>query len=549
MTRRAGRSGSGHRALGACVVVVALAGVVRASAEQSAGPPATEVIAGLVQQDEGLRPSCRAAFGSRTAAAWCDPAGAGVAFLRSPGRTARRVTGTRALRLSGDPLAVGQRVRIRATPSGRAQLALVIQDGSSLTYARFSGMGSRTLAATAHSRRTDAGLVIRLSTRHRRWSPVVQRTVTPAAPLSSSPQPSAPPAAPPPPAPSPEPTPGQRLVIRECGAAAPETAEDVDAFNALWGAERSGQGWTGGDTTFSTPLPGERTAWIFGDTFIGHVTPDAVRTGGLVRNAIVIQDGACLTTYATGTPDAPDALLHPPDREEWYWLADATVEEEHLHVHAWRMRRTGPGAWDFEVVGTDLVTLALPDLAERGMRRLPAADGVAWGSAIAEDGERTYVYGVHGHADGTPYLHVARTTTELEGPWEYRTADGWSPDPEASADQLPGISHQISVLRDGDEYFLITQDPALGAQILLYRAETPAGPWEEPAEPLATAPPPLAGTFTYNAVAHPQYTAAGRLLISYNVNSLASEVMVDAAVYRPRFMTVPWPPEQPPTRR
>ena len=188
MTRRAARSGGRHRALVACVVVVALAGVVRASAGQSADPPVTAVIAGLVQQDERLRPSCRAAFRARTAAAWCDPAGAGVARLRSLGRTARRVTGTRAVRLAGDPLPVGQRVRIRATPSGRAQLALVIQDGSSLTYARFGRMGSRRLVATAYSRRTGAGLVIRLSTRHRRWRPVVERTATLPAPPASPPQ-------------------------------------------------------------------------------------------------------------------------------------------------------------------------------------------------------------------------------------------------------------------------------------------------------------------------------------------------------------------------
>jgi hypothetical protein len=257
----------------------------------------------------------------------------------------------------------------------------------------------------------------------------------------------------------------------------------------------------------------------------------------------VIQDGPCLTTYATGTPDAPDALLQAADPSEWYWPADATVENGHLHVLLWLMRRTGPGAWDFEVVATDLATLALPDLTEPAIQRLPAAPDVAWGSAITEDSGHTYVYGIQVNPGGERYLHIARTTSDLERPWEYRTEDGWSSEPQASADQLPGISHQVSVLRDGGDYLLITQKLGFGADIHLYRAPTPAGPWEPPGELLAQAPAPLPGTFTYNAVAHPEYTHDGRLLLSYNVNSLDPAVgLIDAAVYHPRFVAAPMPP-------
>ena len=56
--------------------------------------------------------------------------------------------------------------------------------------------------------------------------------------------------------------------------------------------------------------------------------------------------------------------------EQWYWPSDATVEDDHLHVMALRMRATGTGPWDFEILGTDLVTYALPDLALRAIRPL-----------------------------------------------------------------------------------------------------------------------------------------------------------------------------------
>lgn len=509
-------------------IVLALPGAY--GVEAANGNPVTDLVAALAGQDASLRPGCRAALERHTAAAWCGRA----ARLRSAGRKLRHVTGTRAVRLAGDPLQVGQRVRVRAARSShRAHLALVVRDGDSVTYARFTVMGGRRLVATASSRRTAAGLALGLATRNRRWRPVVQRTAS----LAPGPAPPRPPR-------PPQPSPPSRLVTRECGPVAPATALDVDAFNELWGIARSGPGWTGGDVTFSTALPLGRTAWIFGDTFIDHVTAGGRRTGGLVHNSIVVQDGPCLTTYANGTSAAPDALLRPTDPTRWYWPADATVEGgDHLHVLAWLMRSTGAGVWDFEIVRTDLVSLALPDLAEESIQRLPAAPGVAWGSAVTVDGGRTYVYGIHVHEDRTPYLHVARTTSDLEGPWEYRTADDWSPDPDASEDQLPGISHQISVLPAGDQYFLITQDPALGADISLYRAATPAGPWELEAASLARAEPPLPGTFTYNAVAHPELTAGGRLLVSYNVNSVDPEdALIDPAVYHPRFLTVPWPP-------
>jgi hypothetical protein len=395
-------------ALAVALVAVAGGGVAR-------GNEVTDLVAGLTRADAPLRPGCRAALARHTAAAWCDPARRSVARLRSSARKLRHVDATRAVRLAGPPLAVGQPVRVRARHTGRrAQLVLVVQDGDAVTYARFAGMGRGALIATAVSRAAPVGLRIRLRTPRRSLRPVVQLTAMPPVPR--------PPVPPPRPPPSPPPS---RLIIQECGGVAPATADDVDEFNALWGPERAGPGWTGGDVTFSAPLPDGRTAWIFGDSFVGHVTQDGRRTGGLVHNSIVVQDGACLTTYANGTPSAPDALLRPAQpTDDWYWPADAIVEADHLHVLTWRVRSTGPDAWDFEITGTELATLALPALGEPEIRPLPAAPGVAWGSAVTEDGDRTYVYGIHVHADGERRLHVARTTTDLEGPWEYRTADG-----------------------------------------------------------------------------------------------------------------------------
>jgi len=520
MRRRKGHPSTAAMIVGACLAP-ASAG---AQTGQAPRTPIREAIADLVHEDAGLHRGCRRAFRRRTAAAWCDPHGTDGAHLRAPARELRSDV-AHVVRLAGDPLALTTPLSVRAVASRGAQLALIVRAGDSVGYARFGRLPPGELSASLFVRRTRAGIGMRLAARGDHRRPLVQRTAV-------LPRPSGPPVIGQPP-----------LAIRECGQIAPRTAQDVAGFNQLWGSDRAGPGWTGGDVTFSTPLPDGRTAWIFGDTFIGNVTPDGRRTDGLVRNAIVVQDGACLTTHVTGTAVAPEALLRPSNPEQWYWPSDATVEDDHLHVMALRMRATGPGPWEFEILGTDLVTFDLPGLALRAIRPLPAAPSVAWGAALAQVGRRIYIYGVHQHDDSTPYLHVARTTTDLEGGWEYRSRDGWTRDASASTDQLPGVSNQLSVMRVGGGFVLITQEPWLGPLIRVHRAASPAGPWSRPGTVVAVASPPGAGTFTYNAVAHPEFTSGGRLLVSYNANSEDwGLVTADATLYRPRFITIPWPP-------
>ena len=78
--------------------------------------------------------------------------------------------------------------------------------------------------------------------------------------------------------------------MRDCDAVTPDPDEPADAFTAMFAATTSG--WTGGDGTFSVPLASGETAWLFGDTFLGGLTP----TGGRdqpypdVRNTLVVQD-------------------------------------------------------------------------------------------------------------------------------------------------------------------------------------------------------------------------------------------------------------------
>ena len=72
----------------------------------------------------------------------------------------------------------------------------------------------------------------------------------------------------------------------------------------------SGEGWTGGDSTYSVELPGGRTAWIFSDTFLGPVNPDGSRptTTPFINNSFVVQRGHSLKTVTGGTRGRADRI-------------------------------------------------------------------------------------------------------------------------------------------------------------------------------------------------------------------------------------------------
>ncbi|MCB9263983.1 MAG: hypothetical protein H6558_03045 [Lewinellaceae bacterium] len=108
------------------------------------------------------------------------------------------------------------------------------------------------------------------------------------------------------------------LTVEEGCWQEPISIEKAESFNALF--TRFGGGWTGGDATYSIPLPGGRNLWLFGDTFLGTVRADrSYPTPGLINNTFVIQDGEELTTLYTGSAGNASAFVQPEEEGWWYW--------------------------------------------------------------------------------------------------------------------------------------------------------------------------------------------------------------------------------------
>ena len=344
--------------------------------------------------------------------------------------------------------------------------------------------------------------------------------------------------------------------------AVPDTTLDT-LFNGYADDGKGEDHWTGADSTFSAALPGRRELWIFSDTFLGTVTQQDTRSpviggGGatpFIHNSFVEQNGVSLTTIHGGTAADPTPLLSSPDSNHWYWAGDAIADGGTLEAIDQEYKLTGSGAFDFAWDRNVLALYSVRHLSRPfAVVQLPSAGDIAWGSWIARDGRYTYIYGVE-DLGADKYMHVARVLgSNLLAPWHYFTADGtWSPDESASAriaepaapDGFAHVDNEYSVSRDGRLYVLVTQnsEQALSAEIDVLFSCSPTGPFVD-RTPVYDTPETgpdgsyrNADVYTYNAHAHPEISAPGHLVISYNVNSFVNtDLYSNASIYRPRFV-------------
>ena len=318
-------------------------------------------------------------------------------------------------------------------------------------------------------------------------------------------------------------------------------------FTALFnGYSDSGVGWTGADSTYSTPLPRGRELWMFSDTFLGPVNPDGGRPRDtpFLNNSFILQrDGALSTIDGRGK-----GIANPTDPTHWYWLGAGLAVDGLHHQMLIEFARTGTGQWDFAWVGTSLARYPLDRLDRPiDIRPLPSGAGITWASWLQQLGPFLYVYGVE-DLGASKYLHVARMAGRTPlGRWEYWTGTGWSTVESDSVRVLEGVSNEYSVTPWRGRYLLVTQDTTelFSTKIVAYLADRPTGPFTGKTVLYRTPETGALGSygnpnvFTYNPHVHPELSTPRRLLVTYNVNSLnPDDLYADVSIYRPRFIDV-----------
>ena len=384
-------------------------------------------------------------------------------------------------------------------------------------------------AAAGTAPRSPAGLHAPSARWQRLPSPTVGRQVAPAGTPSAS---------------------SSAAAASTCPVPAPTTAAGWQAgFDAL-----NDDTWSGADQGSSLRLPDGRVLWVFDDTFQGAQAPDGSRAAGtrVVRNSLVLSDRGCLR----GVTGPGGAEVLPGTAGQWYWPLHAFLDGGRLFLSASRVAQDATGA--FVTSGTWLAELSLPAGGTptfRALSRTPSSGTpettAQWGTAIAQAGGWTYVYGTQ-RVD-QPYvfgkaLYVARVpagkVTALSA-WRFWNGRGWvagAAQARAIRPAVGGVSTSLSVWRaaPGSWRAVTKKDDWLGSQVVLLRAPSPTGPWTETV--LASSPSyARPGETTYNAFAHPGLALSGGALlvsVSRNNDDFGAHLR-DADLYKPQFTSSP----------
>ena len=248
----------------------------------------------------------------------------------------------------------------------------------------------------------------------------------------------------------------------------------------------------------------DRWLWLVQDAFLTY-SPTHAKAGledtTYVNNVAMLQTETCFTIYHRGTRETPSEfepgnLVDSNDR--WFWPLGGEVHGDRLYVFWSEMQEDGPvphGDGLFRhPVHTWLASYDPETLERREFD--PAPDpGVfpQYGSAVVSDAEHTYLFGnsnllnltLEGGFYNGPHsatrMYLARVAKgQFDSRPEYRTADGWSPDPAVAVPISERFWTENSMqprIVDGQWVAVTKKDGFWGDDVVIDVAEDPWGPW------------------------------------------------------------------------
>ncbi|MBV9961030.1 MAG: hypothetical protein JO072_02180 [Parafilimonas sp.] len=320
------------------------------------------------------------------------------------------------------------------------------------------------------------------------------------------------------------------------------TAVTADYFDSLFTRYNAGQ-WTGGDVANSYKLANGNSFWLFGDSFVDTVYPDRHRpVDAFIHNSIVLTDAGrnFITTLYGGTARNPQPFFNAKaPKEYWPNCTFTAADASKVYVMMATIKATGDGGlFGFEVIGNSMGTLSYPDLKLLSINDVSKNPKIDWSSATYEEGNYVYIYGAES-TKANKYIHVLRTNRN--NPFkvtEYYNGNSWVRDSSQSARLMGGVSEQYSFFKYQNKYYLLSQGANLSADIYLWDAGSPTGPFSNKRKVYHT-PQAQGNIITYNATAHTEFIGDGKLLVGYCTNSLnGADIYKNADNYRPYFIWI-----------
>lgn len=364
------------------------------------------------------------------------------------------------------------------------------------------------------------------------------------------------------------------------------TFGDFATTDASWDAvfERT-EGWTGADGINTADLLDGRILWMFGDTWIGDIRKGRhARNSELVNNSLAVHEIPDSGNWAPPDPSAIRfywqrsgqknlAWIRPDSGSgsDWYWpsgnglMVKDALDRFRLIFFMNQLARMPDSdeMWAFYRRGNVLATVSNPgeDVPDWRIQKIsiPArqskTEKIGWGAALLSvpvsgqtRGGFLYIFGIDESDLGNKKLILARSPAgrvEDTGAWQAYLGNGdwgsFASECHPIAEHLASeLSVEPVVIGDTRWFVMVHSEDGFGSHILMRMARNPEGPWSMPFPVYRVEDVRKDKSLvTYAAKSHACLSRTGELLISYVINAIDfDKVIQDADLYRPRFIRI-----------
>lgn len=314
--------------------------------------------------------------------------------------------------------------------------------------------------------------------------------------------------------------------------------------------------WIGADGAFSIDLGGDRTLWLFADSWIDPLGQRDRKNGQMIRNSVAIQTGTDPSNatieyfWGKAVNNQLEAFFTRQD-DRWYWPGHGVRVGARLILFLNRLRSTNSGL-GFQSDGWNVVMIMNPDDEPSNWRvnllQSPSNQlGIIVGFAgVLRWREHVYAFGSQSPVKSHP-IFVARWSIEkiqlgdLMAPeWWAGTDIGWVTD-ASSTPRWPIFENGQSELTihfdEEAQRFIAVHTKGFGKADLMIRAAPElTGPWSTPHTLYRPPEYQEPNIMIYAAKSHPQLTGSD-LVLTYATNSFDfAEHLSNPLSYYPHFV-------------
>jgi hypothetical protein len=320
---------------------------------------------------------------------------------------------------------------------------------------------------------------------------------------------------------------------------------------------QTSNGWIGADVAYSVPLAKNKTAWFFGDTFVGQARDGKRFQPKMIHSSIAIQQFGQKPQffYPVDKSHRPQSFIKSLNPTNYFWLDDGVRTSKGLYFFIQQIAWINNTAWGFKCAGTWLAFVENPDDPPAhwkiSKRKLPFTtlndgDNAVMGCEILQSGGYVYIYGFsNGTNDTAPKKQILARAPEANlddlGSWEFFSRGQWVKNFRESTPIFSeaGAEGSVSWQPFLNKYVFVYTENIYGI-ILMREADSPEGPWSSPITLYHCPEMKIShNVFCYAGKGHPELSATNELLVSYASNSESlSEVINDTRLYLPRFIRV-----------